>query len=269
MTANHSFTQQAYSQAVGISPTNYPILSDRDPGVSDIYYKIGQFWINNKGIRLWYLNSQSNVSGVLQSSWVEVSNSLANVDQLQGDDGIPVSPTAGIIQTLGNTVANSTYAKPLYVASGGGNIEQFNIQISTALSAGDSTKVGLSNFDSTSFDVSAAGFVTLVGGGFTWTDISGTFTAAKNNGYFITGTATANLPASPSQGDTIKFLVDHASQVLTIDAPGTQLIRFGTIVTSAGGTAVSTQQGDSCELVYRAANTCWEAINFVGTWILT
>jgi len=101
-----------------------------------------------------------------------------------------------------------------------------------------------------------------------WNDISGAFAPTKNNGYFITGTATANLSGSPSQGDTVYFFVDHASQVLTIDAPGSALIRFGTLISSAGGTAVSTQQGDSCTLVYRAANTCWEAINFVGTWTI-
>lgn len=106
-------------------------------------------------------------------------------------------------------------------------------------------------------------------GGFTWSDISGAFSPLAQNGYFITGTATGTLPASPAQGDTIQFFVDHATQVLTIDAPGTQIIRFGSLVTAAGGTAVSTLQGDSCELVYRTADTCWCAVDFVGTWTLT
>ncbi len=140
-----------------------------------------------------------------------------------------------------------------------------------ALAAGDGTKVGTCNFDSSTFAVSTAGFVTLTGGGgFTWNDVSGAFSPLKNNGYFITGTATGTLPASPSQGDTIKFFVDHASQVLTIDAPGTQIIRFGSLVSSAGGTFVSTLQGDSVELTYRTSDTCWCAIaGFTGTWTLT
>lgn len=127
--------------------------------------------------------------------------------------------------------------------------------------------------------IGATGTVLTVAGGipswaasgvFSWIDTSGSFSPTAGNGYFITGTATANLPASPSQGDTIQFFVDHASQVLTIDAPGTQLIRLGSLVSSAGGTAVSTLQGDSVELVYRASNTCWCAVSgFSGTWVIT
>ena len=107
-------------------------------------------------------------------------------------------------------------------------------------------------------------------GGFAWSDTSGAFSPLAQNGYFITGTATGTLPAAPAQGDTIKFFVDHASQVLTIDAPGTQIIRFGVLVSSAGGTFVSTAQGDSVELTYRTSDTCWCAIaGFTGTWTFT
>lgn len=103
----------------------------------------------------------------------------------------------------------------------------------------------------------------------TWNDVSGAFSPLKNNGYFITGTATGTLPASPSQGDTIKFFVDHASQVLTIQASGTQIIRLGNTVSSAGGTALSTDQGDSLELTYRASSDCWCTIAGAnGNWTL-
>ena len=106
-------------------------------------------------------------------------------------------------------------------------------------------------------------------GAFTWSDQSGAFSPLAQNGYFITGTATGTLPASPAQGDTIQFFVDHASQLLTIDAPGTQIIRFGNQVSSAGGTFVSTAQGDSAELVYRSSDTCWCAVDYIGTWTFT
>lgn len=106
-------------------------------------------------------------------------------------------------------------------------------------------------------------------GGFSWVDISGGFSANRETGYFITGTATANLPAGPSQGDTIKFFVDHASQFLTIQAAAGQIIRLGTLASSAAGTAISTQQGDSVELVYRAADLCWCAVaGYTGTWLM-
>ena len=107
------------------------------------------------------------------------------------------------------------------------------------------------------------------GGSTTWNDTSGAFSPLKDNGYFVTATATGTLPASPSQGDTIKFFVD-TTQILTIQASGTQIIRFGSAVTAAGGTAVSTARGDSVELTYRSANTCWESIaGITGVWTLT
>lgn len=181
----------------------------------------------------------------------------------------PVVPTAaGIVTVNGAAVANHSVV--LETRSRAANAYNIEVQYATSAAATDATKSGVAHFDSGNFSVDANGFVSLLGGaGFVWTDVSGAFSPLKNNGYFITGTATGTLPASPAQGDTIQFFVDHASQVLTIDAPGTQIIRMGTLVTSAGGTATSTQQGDSIELVYRSANTCWEAVDWVGTWPLT
>lgn len=195
-----------------------------------------------------------------------------NVDASTPPGTDPVIPDgSGIITMTGAQVATGTIgANVIRTDSLAANSLTIEIQRSTAVAATDSTKNGVSHYDSVSFAVDSNGFVSMTGGGgFTWVDQSGSFTAAKNTGYFITGTATANLPASPAQGDTIKFFVDHASQVLTIDAPGSQIIRLGSLVSSAGGTATSTLQGDSVELVYRSSNTCWEAVcGFSGTWIM-
>lgn len=112
--------------------------------------------------------------------------------------------------------------------------------------------------------------IAVTSGGFTWSDASGAFSPLAENGYFITGTATGTLPAAPANGDTIKFFVDHASQVLTIQATVGKIIRFGSTVSAAAGTAVSTAQGDSVELVYRSTNTCWCAVaGFTGVWNVT
>lgn len=191
---------------------------------------------------------------------------IDSVNVQAGTTTITPNP-AGAITINGAVVSAGSI--PVQTNGTGANTMQLEVQTSQALAAADATKIGLSNFDSTSFAVAATGFVTLIGGGFTWTDVSGAFSPLKNNGYFITGTATGTLPAAPAQGDTIKFFVDHATQDLTIDAPGTQLIRIGTLVSSAGGTAVSTAIGDSVELVYRSSNTTWEAVcGFSGTWTL-
>lgn len=161
-----SYSQQAYCQSVGTSPTNYPWIDHRNPTPDDIFYKIGQFWLNIPDQTLWYLNSQSNVTGKLQSLWIEISGGSAIVEKLQGNDGDPVSPLLNVIKTLGATVANATFSQALWTNHPSSNIEQFNIQLSTAIAATDATlaKVGVSVFDSSQFNVDANGFVTLTGG---------------------------------------------------------------------------------------------------------
>lgn len=161
-----SYSQQAYCQSVGTSPTNYPWIDHRNPTPDDIFYKIGQFWINIPAQTLWYLNSQSNITGKLQSLWIEISGGSAIVEKLQGNDGIQVSPSLNVIRTLGATVANATFSQALWTNNSSSNIEQFNIQLSTAIAATDATlaKVGVSVFDSSQFNVDANGFVTLTGG---------------------------------------------------------------------------------------------------------
>ncbi len=194
------------------------------------------------------------------------------VDAFTGPGTNPVAPTgAGLITVTGAQVAAGTIgANVIRTNSLAASTYTIQIQRSTTNATSDSTKNGVSHYDSTSFAVDSNGFVQLNGAGFTWTDVSGAFSPLKNNGYFITGTATGTLPAAPAQGDTIKFFVDHASQVLTIQATAGKIIRMGSLVSSSGGTFVSTLQGDSCELVYRSSNSCWCAVaGFTGTWTLT
>ena len=106
------------------------------------------------------------------------------------------------------------------------------------------------------------------GAGFTWSDNSGTFTAVKENGYFITATSTATLPASPSEGDTVAFIVDTA-QILTITGNTGQKIRIGSAISGAAGTAANNAQGDAVTLVYRSTGTTWFADSVIGTWTVS
>lgn len=110
--------------------------------------------------------------------------------------------------------------------------------------------------------------ITATGAGFSWSDNSGTFAAVKENGYFITATSTATLPASPTEGDTISFIVDTA-QFLTITANTGQKIRLGSTISAAAGTCVNNVQGDAIELVYRSTGTTWFASGSIGTWTIT
>lgn len=181
----------------------------------------------------------------------------------------PVTPDgAGLLTFNGAVVVAGT--NPVRTDGTGANTMALEVQISQAIAATDATKIGLSNFDSSVFTVDANGFVsTAGGGGFTWSDASGSFNAAKNHGYFITNTSTATLPAAPSQGDTIIFTVD-TTNILTITANTGQVIRIGAAVSAAAGTAANSARGDSVTLVYRSTGTAWIADSVIGAaWIVT
>jgi hypothetical protein len=106
------------------------------------------------------------------------------------------------------------------------------------------------------------------GGGFTWSDNSGSFTAVKSTGYFITAASTPTLPASPSQGDIISFVIDNAS-TCTITANTGQKIRLGSALSASAGTCANNSRGDAITLVYRSTGTTWFAISSEGTWSIT
>ncbi len=120
--------------------------------------------------------------------------------------------------------------------------------------------------------VATANTITInnTGEGFTWTDESLSFNAASSNGYFCTATLTATLPASPSQGNAIAFVVDSASGILTITANTGQKIQIGSAInTATAGTAASNKNGDSVTLIYRASDAIWFATSVIGTWTLS
>jgi len=78
------------------------------------------------------------------------------------DNAASAVPAAGVLTVTGGTTTAGT--SPL-VTSGAGSTVTINAQRSQALAAADSTKVGLSNFDSTYFTVDSDGFVSTAGTG--------------------------------------------------------------------------------------------------------
>jgi hypothetical protein len=106
-------------------------------------------------------------------------------------------------------------------------------------------------------------------GSTTWTDQATAFTAVAENGYFSTAAVTATLPATPAQGTTIYFAVDAATGALTVTAAASQKIRLGNVVSASAGTCVSTAQGDSLTLTYRASDTTWIATSVIGNWTIS
>jgi len=206
--------------------------------------------------------------------------------QFTGNTGTAV-PVAGNINILGATVAAGT--SPLVTAASGSTVT-INAQTSQALAAADATKIGLSNFDSAIFTVTATGFVSTSGGtlvqsitGGPGVTITGTAsvpiinsvvftdttaaTLAVDNGYFATAAGTYPMPATAAQGEMVIVVADTAGAVV-LDCPASNFIRVGSSITSSGGTATSNAIGDSLTLRYRASSLTWEATSAIGTWTL-
>ena len=188
--------------------------------------------------------STTTINQILYSSAANTVTGLTTAN-----NGVLTTGTSGI-PVITALASNGQ----LIIGSGSG------APIAATLSAG--TGVSITN---------AANSITIasVQGGFAWSDTSGTVTAVAQNGYFITTTCTSTLPSAPSEGDTVKYIVD-TTNLLTITGNTGQKIRIGTQLSAAAGTAVNTQRGDSITLVYRTTGTTWFSdCSPVGGWNVT
>lgn len=222
-----------------------------------------------KGTSAFVATSTGNTGYVLTSNGassdpsfqaISVSGAVTSLAMQTGTS--PVTPLSGVITLNGGVVAAGT--NPIRTNGTGANTAAVQVQISQAIASTDATKIGLCNFSSSNFSVDANGFVTATSGE-TWTDISGTTGLTANNNYFVTAASTLTLPASPSQGNRIKIIVDTASSVV-ITANTGQTIRLSTGVSSSAGTQTNTARGDAMTIVYRSTGTVWIAEDFVGSW---
>ncbi len=139
----------------------------------------------------------------------------------------PVVPTGGIVTFNGSSVAAGT--NPVRTNGTGANTMQLEVQISQALAAADATKIGLSNFDSSSFAVAATGFVTLstTGAGKTITGDSGGALSPTANNWNILGLSGTKTSGS---GSTLTIKSPPFSQV---GASSTSSLNTGEFVTAA------------------------------------
>lgn len=211
---------------------------------------------------------------ITTSSTATLSFNLCNIDTTGQNVTCLTLGGSGTNSCL-NTSLKSGTASTISISS---NLTLEFCEISSsnanAITGGGTLNVGIITFESTSSTINTTTVVNLVsniisGGGLTWSDQSTSFNAAKNNGYFVSNTATATMPASPSNGDTIAFIVDTTS-ILTITANTGQTIRIGTSVSASAGTAASNSRGDSLTLVYRTSTTSWICLGSPeGTWTIT
>jgi hypothetical protein len=102
-----------------------------------------------------------------------------------------------------------------------------------------------------------------------YTDQGGSTTVTLNSGSSVTAAITLTLPASAglADGDLFEFYCTTAG-ALVIQAVGAQKIRIGSLISSAAGTATSTNIGDSVSLRFRAADGFFYATSVIGTFLL-
>jgi hypothetical protein len=228
------------------------------------------------------------------------------VDATSGTGTNPVLPTvAGLITVNGALIAAGT--NPIRSVSTAPNVYQIQVQTSQALAAADSTKVGLSNFDSSSFTVAATGFVTLntstVGKTITG-DSGGALSPTLNNWNILGGpgvtasgsgsTLTINSVVFTDQGASTTMASDNGYFVtgnfaltlpaspaqgemciiyadttssISVTANTGQTIRLANSVTAVASSINSGSRGDSITLRYRTSDTQWKAVASTGGWI--
>lgn len=100
------------------------------------------------------------------ATWVMISGgNVGTVVSVTGDDGIVTLPDGvGDIDLFGNVVGNATHPKPLFIATGGANTEQWDIQLTTAVPATplDANDAGIASFNNAHFAVDpTSGMVSL------------------------------------------------------------------------------------------------------------
>lgn len=95
---------------------------------------------------------------------LDIAGGAAAIEKVNLQAGTtPIVPTGGAITFNGQVVSAGIH--PVRTNGIDANTMALEVQISQAIAAADATKIGLANFDSAAFDVSATGFVQLNGGG--------------------------------------------------------------------------------------------------------
>lgn len=186
-----------------------------------------------------------------------------NVDATSGGGTDPVVPSAtGELILSGAVVAAGT--NPIRTTSTAVNTISIEAQTSQALAAADATKIGLCNFNSANFSVTATGFVSIAGGGgMTWTEVTGTSqSAAVGNGYVANnaGLVTVTLPATCAIGDTVK-VVGKGAGLFRITHPSTNNIFF---VDTGYTNITALERYDSISVRCITANSQWVVEYSIG-----
>lgn len=198
----------------------------------------GQLWVGstalnagNTHINVGSLTSPFGTVTIGYSSpniTLDIAGGSAAIEKINVQTGTsPILPSGGVITFNGAVVAAGT--NPVRTDGTGANTMALEVQTSQALAAADATKIGLSNFDSSSFAVAATGFVTLstTGAGKTITGDSGGALSPVANNWNILGLSGSKTSGS---GATLTIKSPPFSQV---GASATSSLNTGEFVTAA------------------------------------
>ncbi len=268
-------SNSVYTRGTGTTSTSVfiTVFYQRNPTANDVNFQVTQRWVNTLTAKEFILTGFTSAGGFNQAVWLNITNgTIGALDELSGNAG----------------------SNPV-TADGSNNINVFGDNTSINISGdGSHTLTASVILPSTDYEVligrinSLDGVTPAVAGLFlmsngvsalpswsavpdsteVWSDQSGSFTAAANNGYFIIGASTPLLPASPSEGNRISFICDTSS-LLTITANTGQKIRLGTAISASAGTCECSSEGNAVSLVYRTIGTTWLASSLEGTWLIT
>ena len=103
---------------------------------------------------------------ISQAGLIDIEGSHPQIPTSVTTDNGTAIPIANNIEILGDTVANGTFAEPVWTTASGKTVE-VNVQVGSAIAGAPADKfdAGLVSFDNTVFAVDANGYVTFVGGG--------------------------------------------------------------------------------------------------------
>lgn len=136
-----------------------------------------------------------------------------DVESITGDGGNPVTPdAAGNINLDGDTVANGTHVKPVYIDDTVANTLTVDVQVAAAVTGapGDTNNAGLISLNDTQFTVDVDGYVSFVGG----TDLPAVQTLTGDTGGAIGPDANGNIT------------IDGGSDIDVVGTTNTQTLTF-------------------------------------------
>jgi hypothetical protein len=221
------------------------------------------------------MSQQQNFNGFSSPAQSGVLQIGVDAHTAPGTD--PVVPNgSGQIDVTGGQVAAGTTTNVIRTDSLAASTFTIEIQRSQAIDISTVGDNGVCHFDSADFTVDSNGFVQLNSSVVDqWivenTDVA---SAAARTGYFADGATgptgiTVTLPATAAVGYTFKVYNFNGAGFVIAQRAG-QSIQIAEQLTSTGtgGNIISTQIGDTIELVCSVANTQWAAVNFAGNFII-